>query len=131
MKARARRGPFRPSAALLAVFCRKCTLEFFEISAVSNRRPAAASAIVLNPSALRLSPDAAAGGIRAAAPKVRPFFLIIDSPRCFATYSRSPWPESQCVWRTIAYDDVVKRCGGEIPWCEMTLAYDNGGFCAS
>jgi len=22
-----------------------------------------------------------------------------------------------------------KRCSGDIPWCEMMEAYDNGGFC--
>lgn len=26
--------------------------------------------------------------------------------------------------------DECKRCSCDIPWCEMSSAYDNGGFCS-
>ncbi|MBP2659691.1 MAG: hypothetical protein H6Q69_2723 [Firmicutes bacterium] len=43
---------------------------------------------------------------------------------------------SQYQWNTFLnyvaksfYVDSCKRCGASIPWCEMYMAMDNGGYC--
>jgi hypothetical protein len=53
--------------------------------------------------------------------------LVIDKGR--ETLS----PKQEYVFQTQVLDeytvDECKRCSGDIPWCEMMAAYENGGYC--
>lgn len=43
-------------------------------------------------------------------------------------------PKQSFVFQKEVLDEFItkecKRCGGDIPYCEMYAAYDNGGYCS-